>query len=67
MERVARRLVCLLRGHRWQVTHDRETQGTRETCLWCGTQRSTFPGGGAGTQRDQGGGSHRGPVGGWDA
>jgi len=69
MERVARRLLCLVRGHAWELAHDRETQGTRETCRRCGKQRFTFPGGDGGSrQRERGGGTDvRGPVGGWDA
>ena len=38
------RLVCLFRGHRWRVEHNRATQGTEADCLRCGAHKSTYPG-----------------------
>ena len=42
--RLVGRLVCLFRGHRWQVEFNRETQGTEADCSRCGSHRSTYPG-----------------------
>ena len=39
-----RRLVCLFRGHQWQIEENYETQGTEQECVRCGAHRSTFPG-----------------------
>ena len=63
------RLVCLFRGHRWQVEHNRATQGTEADCLRCGAHKSTYPGAPEATMRgrqDPGADAHifSGPPGG---
>ena len=39
-----RRIVCLVRGHRWQIQENRATGGTEQDCQRCGAHRSSFPG-----------------------
>ena len=48
------RLVCLFRGHRWQVEFNRATQGTEADCSRCGVHKSTYPGATAAERGRQG-------------